>query len=380
MTKYLIGVFLLLAVIVGIYYFFELSPSYLEDKKSQSEPIRIGFIGSLSSDSVSYGAFIKNSIDLAVKDLRTQGRLIDIVYEDSKCDGETARAAITKLINVDKIKIIIGGVCNGETLAMSEIAEKNRVVLFSPSASSPDLTNAGTFIFRNIPSDSYGGYVLGEILGNQYKDLAIISESTEHTQALRRSFLEKISKSDIQVSVDEIFSPDTKDFRPIFSKIKNSKAEAIIINSQTEQSGGLLVKGIRGAKIILPMFAHMIPNGPKFLEIAGKSSEGIVFTDLPNINRDNIRVQAFLEDYKKTFGNVSGSEFYMAASYDAVNILVQAIEKVNYDYIKVRDYLYNMAEYDGLLGKYSFDLNGDVVGVNLILKQIKDGKIEDKNI
>ncbi len=380
MTKYLIGVFLSLAVILGIYYFFGPPSSYLEEKEFRLEPIKIGFVGSLSGDSVSYGASVKNSIDLAVKDLRTQGRLIDIVYEDSKCNGETARAAITKLIDVDKIKIIIGGVCNGETLAMSEIAEKNKVILFSPSASSPDLTGAGTFVFRNIPSDSYGGYVLGEILSNQYKDLAIISESTEHAQSLRRSFLEKVSKANVQVSVDEIFSPDTKDFRLIFSKIKNSKAEAIIINSQTEQSGGLLAKGIRGAKITLPMFAHIIPNGAKFLEIAGKSAEGIVFTDLPNIDHDNIRVQAFLGDYKKTFGKINDPEFYMAASYDAVNILVQAIEKVNYDYIKVRDYLYNMAEYDGLLGKYSFDLNGDVVGVNLILRQIKDGKIEDKNI
>ncbi|MEK9183505.1 MAG: ABC transporter substrate-binding protein [Patescibacteria group bacterium] len=380
MMKYLIGVFLSLAVILGIYYFFGPPSSYLEEKEFRLEPIKIGFVGSLSGDSVSYGASVKNSIDLAVKDLRTQGRLIDIVYEDSKCNGETARAAITKLIDVDKIKIIIGGVCNGETLAMSEIAEKNKVILFSPSASSPDLTGAGTFVFRNIPSDSYGGYVLGEILSNQYKDLAIISESTEHAQSLRRSFLEKVSKANVQVSVDEIFSPDTKDFRLIFSKIKNSKAEAIIINSQTEQSGGLLAKGIRGAKITLPMFAHIIPNGAKFLEIAGKSAEGIVFTDLPNIDHDNIRVQAFLGDYKKTFGKINDPEFYMAASYDAVNILVQAIEKVNYDYIKVRDYLYNMAEYDGLLGKYSFDLNGDVVGVNLILRQIKDGKIEDKNI
>ncbi len=85
-----------------------------------------------------------------------------------------------------------------------------------------------------------------------------------------------------------------------------------------------------------------------------------------------------MEDYKKTFGNTTGSEFYMAASYDVVNILVQAVEKVGYDSVKIRDYLYNLSEYDGLLGKYSFDLNGDVVGLRLVLKQVKNGKVEDK--
>lgn len=379
MMKYLIGILLLIAIGGGGYYFFVFSTVHPEEKKIQ-EPIKIGFVGPLSGDSTSYGVSIKNSVDLAIKDLRTQGKLINIIYEDSKCDSDTAKGSIIKLINVDKVKVIVGGVCSGETLAMSEIAEKNKIVLFSPSASSPDLTGAGSFVFRNIPSDSYGGYVLGEGLGPQYKDVAIVSESTEHSQALRRYFLEKISEYNTHVSVDEMFSPDEKDFRSIVSKIKNSKAEAIIINPQTENSGGLLVKAVRDAKIKLPIFAHMIPNGPKFLEVAGKSAEGIVFTDLPNLNYDNVRVKAFLEDYKKTFGNTSGSEFYMAASYDVVNILTQAVEKVSYDPVKIRDYLYNLPEYDGLLGKYSFDLNGDVVGLNLVLKKIQNGKIEDKDI
>ena len=376
MLKYLIGIFLLIIVVGGVYYFFDLS-SFNNKIEKPDELIKMAFVGPLSGDYSFYSLPIKNSVELAIKDLRTQGELIDIVYEDTKCDVESAKAVTSKLINTDKIKIIIGGVCNGETLAMSEMVEKNQVVLFSPAATSPDITNAGTFTFRNTLSDSYGGYVLANMLGQKYKSVAIVSENTDHAEALRQSFLEKVTDLDVEVLVDELFLPDTKDFRPIFAKIKNTKTEAIIINPQTEQSGGLLVKGIRDAKIKLPIFAHIIPGGLKFLEVATKSSDGIVFTDLPNLNHESVRVKAFLEDYKKTFGNISGPEFYMAAAYDAVNILIQATDNVGYNSVKVRDYLYNLPEYDGLLGKYSFDLNGDVVGLDLVLKQIKNGRVED---
>jgi len=44
---------------------------------------------------------------------------------------------------------------------------------------------------------------------------------------------------------------------------------------------------------------------------------------------------------------------------------------------KVKDYLYGIQNYDGVLGSYHFDANGDVVGLNLQLKQIKGGKVVD---
>lgn len=376
MLKFFIGLFLFLALIGAAYYFVGLPPSTIEEKKVEVQPIAIGFIGPLSGDSASYGAPIKNSIALAVRDLKTQGKKVDVIYEDGKCSGDDARTAFLKLFNENKINIIIGGVCSGETLAIAPLAEEKAVIVFSPSAASPDITNAGTFVFRNNPSDTYGGKVLGELLAQKYKDIAIISDNTEYAQILRKIFLEKYNEGDGEVLVDEVSTPDAKDFKAIISNVKKSKAEAVIINSQTEQTAGTLVKVIRNAKINLPLYGHLLPAGAKFLEVAGKTAEGLTFTDVPALDIDNIRVSAFLEDYRKNYG-ASSQEFYMGAAYDAVNILVQAVEKAGNDPLKIRDYLYNLPEYDGLIGKYSFDLNGDVVGIDLVLKQIRDGKAED---
>jgi branched-chain amino acid transport system substrate-binding protein len=374
MFKYLIGLFFFVLMIAGAYYLFGQPPDF--NQQPAAEPIKIGFVGPLTGDFASYGLPIKNSVVLAVKDLKTQGKLIDVIYEDGQCNGDRAGNALAKLINVDKVSVVIGGVCNGETLAMTEAAEKNRLILFSPSANSADLTNAGGFIFRNNPSDASGGNVLANLLGKKYQEVAMISENTDYAQVLRKTFIQKFGDLGGQLSVDEIFSPDIKDFRSIISKIKNSKAQALIINPQTDQVGGLLVKEAGKMKLAVPIYVNLVPTGPKLIEVAGKAANGVVFTTLPALGYTNPRVPAFIEDYKKTFG-VVGNEFYMAAAYDAVNILVQAIESVGDNADKVRDYLYNLPEYDGLIGRYSFDLNGDVVGVNLVLKIIEDGQIKD---
>lgn len=377
MLRYFFGFLIFLLLMAAAYYFIGLPPSTIEEKKTEATPIVLGFVGPLSGNLIS----VKNSVELAVGDLKTQGKNINVFYEDGKCGGDEARVALTKLINEQKVRVVIGGVCSGETLAMAPLVEEKSVVLLSPSASSPEITKAGTFVFRNNPSDTSAGRVLGKFLTDQYKNLIIVSENNEFSQNLRLVFLENYKGDGKNILVDEVLpdTEDAKELKPIITKIKEAKkSEAVLIAAQSEVLAGTLVKEMAAAKINLPLFIHLLPTGSKFLETAGKAAEGIIFTDLPSVNLNSARVLTFLEDYKKNYGlPAGGQEFYMAAAYDAVNILAQATEKVGSESVRIRDYLYSLSEFYGLIGKYSFDLNGDVVGVSWALKKIKDGRIEN---
>ena len=70
------------------------------------------------------------------------GRMLELVVEDSKCSAQDAITAYTKLTNLDGIKIILGASCSGAMLGVAPLAEKDGVVLFSGLASSPDIANA----------------------------------------------------------------------------------------------------------------------------------------------------------------------------------------------------------------------------------------------
>ena len=374
MFRYLIGLLFLMAIVGVAYYFLGMQSATSPELAKKMEPLIIGFVGPLSGNAASYGASIKNSVSLAIKDLKTQGKPVDVIYEDGRCDSQSAVEALKRLIDKG-IKIVIGGVCSGETLAMAPIAEENRIILFSPAAASPDITNAGTFVFRNNPSDAYGGKVLSDFLSKKHKEVAIIFENADYPKVLRNIFIENFTEKGGRITLDEAFTSDAKEFTQIISKVKNATTvEAIVINPQTEQLAGQLVKDIRGAKIDLPIYGHLLPGGDRFLEVAGKAAEGLIFTDVPSLNESNVRVSTFLEDYRKNFGQPV-MEFYMGAAYDAVNLLVQAVERIGSDQLRVKDYLYNLPEFDGLLGKYSFDLNGDVLSINLVLKIIKEGRV-----
>src|SRR4051812_38203363 len=81
--------------------------------------IKIGAIGPFTGDAAVYGQPMQNTIKLAVDQLNAaggiNGKQIEMVYEDGKCDGQDGASAAQKLVNVDGVQSIIGGFCSGET-------------------------------------------------------------------------------------------------------------------------------------------------------------------------------------------------------------------------------------------------------------------------
>ena len=210
------------------------------------DPLKIGFIGPLTGDAVSYGEPISNAIRLAADEINASGgvngREVEVVYTDGKCTSKDAVNAVQKLVNVDGVQFIIGGVCSGETLPILPITEPANVLVISPSASSPDLTGAGELFVRNNPSDESGGAFMANLMFNDYgiRRVAVISEETDYAQGLGRVFVNHFSVLGGEVVIEENFIPETSDFRSMLTKIKASGAEALFINPQTEIAGGTI--------------------------------------------------------------------------------------------------------------------------------------------
>ncbi len=370
-TKLIVGVIIAVVVVVAGYSVIK-GPSAPEE----TGPIQIGFIGPLTGDAVTYGEPVSNAIKLAVDEVNksggVNGRMIEVIYEDGKCSGKDAVNAAQKLVNVDKVKIIIS-LCSGETLSILPITEPADVLVLSPLASSPDLTGAGDFFFRNNPSDADGGKVLAELISKKYKRVAIISEQTDYAQALSRVFVKSFESLGGEVVANENFAPETSDFRSMLTKIKEENPEIILINPQTEIAGGTIVKQIKELGITVPLYGTIAMAGSKALEIAGTNAEGMLLVDAPGLSPNNPKAVKFLENYKAKYGEPT-LEFYLGAAYDDIFILAQSISKVGTDTEKLRDYLNEMINYNGVIGTYEFDKNGDLAGIEYVVKKIQDGK------
>ncbi|MDO9578536.1 MAG: ABC transporter substrate-binding protein, partial [Candidatus Cloacimonadales bacterium] len=122
--------------------------------------IKIGSILPLTGDAAVYGQWAKQGLELAVNELNNntnQKKKIKIIYEDDQCGPQAGVNSYHKLVNVDKVKVIIGALCSSSTMAIEPLANKDKVLLFSPGSSSPLLSNSGPYFFRNWPSDIYEG-------------------------------------------------------------------------------------------------------------------------------------------------------------------------------------------------------------------------------
>ena len=84
-----------------------------------------------------------------------KGQKLSAIYEDDVLDPKTGVAAFRKLVEINKVPVVIGPLTSSVALAIAPIANDKKVVLLSPSASSPLLSDAGDYIFRNVASDEF---------------------------------------------------------------------------------------------------------------------------------------------------------------------------------------------------------------------------------
>ncbi|MEK6946846.1 MAG: ABC transporter substrate-binding protein [Nanoarchaeota archaeon] len=338
---------------------------------------KIGVMLPLTGDAAAYGLPIQKSIKIALDEVNAKGgvngRMLEPVYEDSKCNPKDGNAAAQKLVNVDKVKVIIGGVCSGETMGAAPITEANKVILISPSATSPDITKVGDFVFRVAPSDAYAGTVAAQYAYNELnaKKAAIIAETTDYTQGLAKVFMEQFTKLGGEVAVDEMYNPEDTDFRTQVAKVKAANSDVIYILPQAPAKGILLIKQLKEAGVTTQLLTAEVLIGRNIVAENGADMEGIIGIE-QKFDEKNPKAASLLVKYKQQAKEDAPFPGYMSGAYDIVYLLSDAIAKNGYDSEKIRDYLYNVEDYDGAVGKITLDENGDPTMEYSIL-QVKNG-------
>ncbi len=341
---------------------------------------KIGVLYPLSGDGAAYGLPIQRATKIAIDEINAKGgisgRKIEPIYEDGKCNPKDSNAATQKLVNIDKVKFIIGGACSGETLGAAPITEANKVILISPSSTSPDITKAGDFVFRVAPSDAYAGIVASEYAFNELeaRKAAIISETTDYAQGLRNIFKENFVKLGGEIVADETYNPDDADFRTQITKAKAADPDIFYLVPQTPQKAILLVKQIKEAGIAKQLLtAEVIIAQRSVIKENAADMEGLIGIE-QEFDDKSPKSAALLAKYNQQTGEDAPFPAYMSGAYDIVYLLADAIGKYGYDSEKIRDYLYAVKDYDGAVGRLTIDENGDVI-LDFSVKQARNGEL-----
>lgn len=338
-------------------------------------PLMIGAILPLTGDGAAYGDPMQKVAQIALEKVNADGgvngRQLEFIWEDGKCNGADAANAARKLIEVDKVEVIYGGFCSSETLAIAPIAEKAGVVVLSPGSSSPDITNAGDYIFRNYPSDATQGRVLAEEANRRgYKKVAILSEQNDYTLGIQGVF-EEMFDGEVEV---QTFLPDDSDFRTPLLKLKSGEPDALFINPQTPAKADLAFKQLEEMDWDVALIGNDVVAG--FQDLISKYSdtlEGMLVAEFA-FDRSNPEFMALEDTYKEKTGEDLPYGTYASTSYDAVVILAEALASVGNDADAVKGYLYAIDGRAGLGGSLTIDQNGDPKAGHR-LEEVKGGEV-----
>ena len=348
-------------------------------KPAEVGTYKIGFILPLTGDAAAYGEPGRNIYALAIEEINksggVNGKQLEAIYEDGKCSGKDAANAMQKLANVDKVQIVIGGFCSGESLAAIPIAETAKVALFSPGSSSPDLTGKSPYFFRNYPSDATQGRVLAELAYNvkKWKKVAVIQEQSDYALGNYKAFSENFNKLG-GTTVKEEFPSDTTDFKTILTKLKNQNPEALFVDPQTPANTERILKQLSDLKWKPALLMNDISIDMKLVEGNKAILEGAFAAEF-GVDPTNPKFARMAEVYKSKHVTDVPFPSYAQTEYDAVFLIADAIKAVGYGGEKIAAWSRTVKDWSGASGNTTIEQTGDRAGGH-VPKVIKDGKVE----
>ncbi|MCB0318573.1 MAG: ABC transporter substrate-binding protein [Bdellovibrionales bacterium] len=346
---------------ISLLLFFTFSFSNAEEK------IRIGVSTVLTGDAATYGIDIKNVLQFA-NDKIANGKY-ELIFEDDRCTGKDSVAIAHRFVNVLNLKYVIGFACSSTVLSTANIYEKAGVLTMITVASAAEIANAGDYIFRTWPSDDKAALKLYEEAASKFKKIGIISEETDYAQAFLNSFLSANNDKKIEI-INDNYLPETNDFRTLILKMKNENVDALFINSQSEASFLNVLQQVKSVAWEVQILSAYWSGTSAVLGKAAGLVENNIFVDLPSpeeaLTEEGKKLFA---EFKDKYGGLKSVDLIFGTAFEAFRALHMAIESGQ----ETRKFLYQQ-KFNGVFGNWNFDENGEIKGLNFLMKEIKDGK------
>lgn len=337
------------------------------------KPIKIGLGAMLTGDYASLGIDIKCGAEMAVQEKgKIQGHPIHLQAEDDGCAGPPSVAIAEKLCNDPLIVGLVGYMCSGGSKPASDIHNKYKVVMVSPSSTALELTARNIPIFfRTCWNDKIQAKRAADFaLSRQWSKVAVIHDKSDYGQSLAQDFADNVRAGGGTVLAFEGITRGDKDFSPVLTKIKPSKPQLLYFGGMAAE-GVLVVRQMKRVGLRKTIFLSCDGSYTEkdFIKAGGKATTGsfITYAKQPDPNW----VKAFEAKYgpRQTFS---------PQAYDGANILIRAVEKVakkksDGSLVIGKKALRNAVaetDYEGITGKIQFDPHGDRTGSVVVVYEV----------
>jgi branched-chain amino acid transport system substrate-binding protein len=362
--------------------------SNAQDTSAGKATIKIGAVLRLSRGA-SDGLPARHGMEIAVDQINAaggiNGKQLEIIFYDSKDDSTTAVNAVQKLISVDKVQAIVGPMMSGNVLASAPLCNRNKVVMITPSGTSPKISQAGPYVFRLCtPIHTQAKALVTKAValsGKNNPSAAIVYSNDPYGKGCKNLFTTYLEELGITPVGVEAFQRGDKDFQAQLTKIESLSPDILFIPGYLQETAPLISQarqmGIDALSV--GVFGDM---APLYVELAGKAGEGHLIAgeyDRDYQTQINSRFKSAYEKRLQGDTDVPDNIMFASLGFDSVRMLAEAFQQGATSGPEIKDYLDSLEDFNGVTGKLSFDSNGDVKKGGVYLFQVMDGKYEKIN-
>lgn len=342
-------------------------------KAAEEKTLKVGVVAPMTGDVKTFGDSTKAGFDLALEEAggKAGDYTIVPVYADDRNDPTESANVATKLITQDGVKAIIGSVASKCSIAVSEIAQANKVVQITSTSTNPRVTvdpQAGgrkDYVFRACFIDPFQGKIAAkfalETLGAK-KAAVMYDQGNDYTIGLANFFKDNFEAGGGQVVAFEAYSKDDADFSAQLTKIAGLGIDLLYLPDYYNKVS-LIGQQARDKGITAPFMGGDGWDSP---DLDYNVMQGGYFTNHYSPDDPSETVQAFVTAYKAKYG--ATPDALAALAYDATKLLLKAIETANSDDpTAIRDALKGLS-LQVVSGNISFDANGDPTKAAVIMQ------------
>ena len=339
-------------------------------------PIKVGAVLSVTGPAAFLGEPELKTLQLYVERLNAQGgvlgRKLELVHYDDGGEAGKANNLTKRLLESDKVDLIIGGTTTGATMAMAPLVEKASIPFISLAGGVVVVEPVKKWLFKTPHTDRMAAEkVFADMKNRGLKKVGLLSETSGFGQSGRKETLAVASKYGIEIVADETYGPKDSDITAQLTKIKSAPGIQAVFVFGLGQGPAVATKNFAQLGIKLPHYQSHGVASDEYLKLSGAAAEGVrlpspallIAETLPANDPQRAAVTGYLKAYKDRFKEEPST--FGGYAYDALMLSVDAIKRAgSTDGEKVRAALEQTKGYVGVTGIFNVSA-GDHMGLDL---------------
>jgi len=352
-----------------------------------AEPIKIGSFLAVTGPASFLGDPELKTLELYIDQLNEGGgilgRQIELVHYDTGAAPPKAIVAVKRLINQDKVDIIIGGSASGETMAVIPIVQKAGIPFISFAGAVAIVEPVKKWVFKTPHTDKMAcGKIFEDLEMRKLTTIAMISGTGGFGKSMKGQCAKLAPAYNITIASSQTYGPKDTDMTAQLTKIKGTAGVQAVVNAGFGQGPAIVTKNYRQLGLTMPLYQSHGVASKKYIDLAGEAAEGVrlpaagllIADKLADSDPQKAVVQAYTKTYSDAYGGSVST--FGGHAYDGLQMAVAAMVRAgSTDKAAVRDEIEKTSGYVGTGGIVNMSAT-DHLGLNLSafsVLEIKNG-------